>query len=77
MSNKNRVIKSVAFDLTDELETELLAHAEKEFNGKKRNFSRYVKRLIQADKVSGGAIENPKVVIDRGYDKNENYTIEI
>ena len=45
------------FDLTDELEMNLLQYAES-----KKNFSRYVKRLILADMVTGGEVENLKIV---------------
>jgi len=46
---ESRTNKSVSFDLRDEFEVELLKHAGKEFNGKKQNFSKYVKRLIEDD----------------------------
>lgn len=69
--------KSISFDLTDDLEKRLLTHAEKEFNGKKRNFSRYVKRLIQADMVSGGKLDNPPAVIFPDEDESKDYTLEV
>lgn len=77
MSDKTRTIKSVAFDMTDELEMRLLQHAEKVVNGKKRNFNRYVKRLIQAVMLSGGTIENPPTVSGHVDDGTEIYTMEV
>jgi hypothetical protein len=77
MKNQERFIKSISFDLTDEFEAELLKYAEKEYNGKKRNFSRYVKRLIQADKASGGLIGNPPTIKRHVDDGSEIYTIEL
>lgn len=45
-----RTTKSISFSLVDELDMQLLAHAEKVNSyGKKRNFSKYVKRLIEKD----------------------------
>lgn len=42
--------KSISFNLMDELDVKLLEHAEKlNSYGKKRNFSKYVKRLIEKD----------------------------
>lgn len=38
--------KTTSFDLTDEYESRLLAHAEKSANGR---YSRYIKRLIAND----------------------------
>jgi hypothetical protein len=73
----NTKTKSVSFDLTDELEEELLKYAEKEYKGRKRNFSRYIKRLIQADKISGGALANPPTVLGHKDDGTEDYTIEV
>ncbi len=45
------------FDLTDDLEKRLLEYAES-----KKNFSRYIKRLIQADMLTGGELENLEIV---------------
>lgn len=55
-----RTTKSVSFNLVDEFDIKLLAHAEKVNSyGKKRNFSKYVKRLIEKDmlKESNGRVE--------------------
>lgn len=49
--DKSRETKSVYFGLTDSFDVELLNHA-KQINpltGKERNFSRYIKRLIEED----------------------------
>ncbi|UAW07771.1 hypothetical protein PVJ1_00037 [Psychrobacillus phage PVJ1] len=69
--------KSISFDLADPLEEKLLKHAEKEFDGKKRNFSRYVKRLIQADMLSGGAIESFSSEATEDKNRNTSYTLEV
>jgi len=47
----SRINKSVSFNTEDELDVVLLDHAERPNNitGKKRNFSKYVKRLIEED----------------------------
>lgn len=47
----SRVNKSVSFNTEDELDVNLLDHAERpnSITGKKRNFSKYVKRLIEED----------------------------
>lgn len=58
-----RTTKSVSFNLVDEFDMKLLAHAEKlNSYGKKRNFSKYVKRLIEKDmlKESNGPVEDKK-----------------
>lgn len=46
-----RVNKSVSFNTEDELDVRLLDHAERpnSITGKKQNFSKYVKRLIEED----------------------------
>ena len=54
---EERKTKSISFDLNDEIEAELLAYAET-----KKNFSRYIKRLIQADQLTGGALEDLSIV---------------
>lgn len=50
-----RVNKSVSFNTEDELDVELLDHAERpnSITGKKQNFSKYVKRLIEEDMKKG------------------------
>ncbi|MEK3975486.1 hypothetical protein [Psychrobacillus sp. FSL K6-1267] len=56
-----RTTKSVSFNLVDEFDMKLLGHAEKlNSYGKKRNFSKYVKRLIEKDmlKESNGPVED-------------------
>ncbi len=47
----SRVNKSVSFNTQDELDVKLLDHAERpnSITGKKQNFSKYVKRLIEED----------------------------
>ena len=74
---KKSFTKSISFDLTDDLEKRLLIHAEKEFEGKKRNFSRYVKRLIQADMLSGGQLDNPPAQLSHKDDRPEEYRLEV
>lgn len=51
MSIESRKNNSVSFNLLDDFELKLLEHAEKvnSRTNKKRNFSRYVKRLIEED----------------------------
>lgn len=61
-----RTTKSVSFNLVDEFDMKLLEHAEKVNSyGKKRNFSKYVKRLIEKDmlKDSMGPVVNPESVV--------------
>lgn len=61
-----RTTKSVSFNLLDEFDMQLLAHAEKSNSyGKKRNFSKYVKRLIEKDmlKDSKVPVDNTNSVI--------------
>lgn len=50
-----RVNKSVSFNTEDEIDVELLDHAERpnSITGKKQNFSKYVKRLIEEDMKKG------------------------
>lgn len=84
--SKNRVNKSVSFNLQDEVDTDLLKHAEREnpLTGRKRNFSKYVKRLIEEDKKRENekvnvSSTNNSVVIEENLpiiDKNESYSIE-
>ena len=56
MGQKHKV-KSIHFDITDDLEKNLLEYAES-----KGNFSRYIKRLIQTDKMSDGAVEDMRIL---------------
>lgn len=84
MSNKNRAIKPVSFNLLDPEEKELLDHAEKinPLTGEKQNFSKYVRNLIKEDMRRGNQqggnnhsgftiIDSPKI------DEDEEYTLEI
>ncbi|MBM7607593.1 hypothetical protein JOD29_000837 [Lysinibacillus composti] len=72
---ENRKIKSISFDLSDEVEMQLLAYAET-----KKSFSVYVKRLIQADQLTGGALEDlsiiEKVKKEKKYDPKD-FEIEL
>lgn len=76
--NENRKNKPVSFNLKDEFDLELLAHAEmvNHLTGKPRNFSKYVKRLIEDDMKGGShhkADDNkPHVNPDKDF-----YTMEI
>lgn len=51
MSNEGRKNKPVSFNINDEHDLALLQHAEQTnpLTGKPRNFSKYVKRLIEED----------------------------
>lgn len=74
MSRSN---KSVSFNTNDELDIELLAHAEKINNltGKPRNFSKYVKKLIEDDlNRSKGVYVNP--YLESKTDDTEEYSEE-
>ena len=78
-SNDNRKNKPVSFNLKDELDLELLAHAEmvNPLTGKARNFSKYVKRLIEEDMKGGDhnrETENAKSHVST---EKDFYTIEI
>lgn len=55
MSNEGRKNKPVSFNLKDEHDTALLNHAEQinPLTGKPRNFSKYVKKLIEDDMNRG------------------------
>jgi len=78
-SNENRKNKPVSFNLKDELDLELLAHAEmvNPLTGKSRNFSKYVKRLIEEDMKGGD--HNYKTEGTKSHVSTEKdfYTIEI
>lgn len=78
MSGSNRKNKSVSFDLDDEYEVEALEHAEKSYNGKKRNFSKYVIRLIAEDKKRGMPSNNSTKAVDNPVsDEPGFYTMEV
>jgi len=76
--NENRKNKPVSFNLKDEFDLELLAHAEQvnPLTGKARNFSKYVKRLIEDD-MKGGS--QRKVEDDKPHVNPDKYfyTMEI
>ena len=74
MSRNN---KSVSFNTKDELDVTLLAHAEKinSLTGKPRNFSKYIKKLIEDDM-------KPNLEKSSNYEKStiietEEYTNEV
>lgn len=77
MSGKDRKIKNVSFSLKDEFEAELLDYAEKPFNGKKRDFSKFVKRLIAEEKKrnSPGNDQgyNPAKLVDNHISEETNF----
>ena len=78
-SNENRKNKPVSFNLKDELDLELLVHAEmiNPLTGKARNFSKYVKRLIEED-MKGGDFNNKKENVKSHVSTDKDfYTIEI
>ncbi|MEK4255400.1 hypothetical protein [Ureibacillus sp. FSL K6-2830] len=62
----NRKIKSVSFDLTDDLERELFSYIES------KNFSKYVKQLILLDKMSGGRIIKMKILQNENKNDEDN-----
>ena len=82
--DENRKTKPVYFSKLEQFDLELLEHAEKldPVTGKKRNFSKYVRRLIEEDmkrkknqnkpSPSGYIIEENLPILD----KNESYAIE-
>ena len=51
--SEDRINKSISFNKKDEYDLSLLQHAERinPLNGKKRNFSKYVKKLIESDMI--------------------------
>ena len=70
-----RTTKSVSFNLVDEFDMKLLAHAEKlNSYGKKRNFSKYVKRLIEKDMLKGsnGPVEDNLIVPSQEYQDEDS-----
>ena len=66
-------VKSIHFDTTDEIEMDLLRYAET-----KKNFSRYIKRLIHADMLTDGAVEDLKIInkVKKKYDPDD-FKIEL
>lgn len=78
MSNEGRKNKPVSFNTKDEHDLALLNHAEQinPLTGKSRNFSKYVKRLIEEDMNRGPQSE---IRIDRNEPiirEEETYSIE-
>ncbi|MFT9816275.1 hypothetical protein [Lysinibacillus sp. NPDC056185] len=78
MSNEGRKNKPVSFNITDEHDLALLKHAEQinPLTEKPRNFSKYVKRLIEEDMKRGPESE---IRIDKNepvLHEDETYSIE-
>ncbi|PJO42130.1 hypothetical protein [Lysinibacillus xylanilyticus] len=78
MSYKCRKNKPVSFNTTDEHDLALLQHAEQInlLTNKSRNFSKYVKKLIEEDMKRGSGSE---IRIDRNepiIHEEESYSIE-
>lgn len=78
MSKEGRKNKPVSFSTTDQHELALLKHAEQinPLTEKPRNFSKYVKRLIEEDMKRGAGSE---IRIDRNepiIHEEESYSIE-
>lgn len=78
MSNECRKNKPVSFNTTDEHDLALLQHAEQinPLTNKSRNFSKYVKKLIEEDMKRGSGSE---IRIDRNepiIHEEESYSIE-
>ena len=80
---KIRETKSVYFSLLEPFDVELLNHA-KQINpltGKERNFSKYVRRLIEDDmkrEQQGGNHHSGFTIIDSPkIDEDEDYTLEV
>lgn len=78
---KIRETKSVYFSLLEPYDVELLIHA-KQINpitGKERNFSRYVRKLIEEDmrRIKEGYTRHLHTTDTRTYVENEGYTEEI
>lgn len=76
MSRNN---KSVSFNIKDELDIVLLEHAEKinPLTGKPRNFSKYVKKLIEEDVHRGQGYRGSFRYENFTTDETEEYTIEV
>lgn len=76
MSRKN---KPVSFNLTDEFDLKLLEHAEmpNPLNGKARNFSKYVKRLIEEDMKGDKSESKSEKVKSHVNPDKDFYTMEV
>lgn len=80
MSRKN---KTMSFNVSDPHDLALLEHAEKvnPLTGKPRNFSKYVKRLIEEDMKRGHSGGNNNTggftIIDSHNEENEEYTLDV
>ncbi|EPD52730.1 hypothetical protein HMPREF1210_01110 [Paenisporosarcina sp. HGH0030] len=83
--SSTRMNKTVSFNLTDELDIKMLEHAEKlnPISNKKRNFSKYVKKLIEEDirrekfEGSGGTFNFEKTSKESPVDdRPDAYTME-
>ena len=83
MSNSNRKNKTISFNSLDEHDMSLLEHAERinPLTGKPRNFSKYVKRLIEDDMKRGKQFQSGNAIT---VDRNETvlkepdaYSIEV
>lgn len=77
-SNEGRKNKPVSFNIRDEHDTALLKHAEQinPLTGKPRNFSKYVKKLIEEDMQRGNRNE---IRIDKNEPvirEDETYSIQ-
>ena len=84
MSNKEktRATRSVYFSLLEPEDVELLEFAERKnpITDKKRNFSKYVRKLIEEDmrrEKQGGNNTGGFTIIDRQNGEDEDYTIEV
>lgn len=78
-SNENRKNKPVSFNLTDEFDLKLLDHAEQvnPLSNKKRNFSKYVKRLIEED-MKGDSRDSKTVDVKSHVNPDKDfYTMEV
>ncbi|MGY3186426.1 hypothetical protein [Lysinibacillus sp. TE18511] len=78
MSNEGRKNKPVSFNVNDEHDLALLTHAEQinPLTNKPRNFSKYVKRLIEEDMKRGTGNE---IRIDKNepiLQEDESYSFE-
>lgn len=68
----------MSFDGDDEFEVEVLKHAEKVYNGKKRNFSKYVIRLIAEDMKGGSPGGYSTKAVDTPVSTEKDfYTMEV
>lgn len=80
---KIRETKSVYFSLLEPYDVELLNHAKQinPLSGKERNFSKYVRRLIEEDmkrEQQGGNNQSGYTILDSPTPKDEEeFTLEI